>query len=106
MTSKHKTPQYQRNARLRRAEVRRRHQLGDPVACWRCGLPIHPGQPFDIGHINDSYTSDLTDLAPEHRHGTRACLGNRAAGGKIGAAITNGGHSTRRPASEVTTWRV
>lgn len=106
MSQKHSTPQWRRNSKLVRAEVRRLHALGEPVACWRCQRPIHPGQPFDVGHINDVLTSERIDLAPEHRHGNRACDGNRAAGGRRGAAITNGTRHPARASEAVTTWAV
>jgi hypothetical protein len=103
VTRKHQTPEYQRNARTRRAQVRAAHKYGQAVACWRCNGPIFPGQPFDIGHITGALGSTLPELAPEHRHKTAACIGNRAAGGKTGATI----RETRRTPptrSDVTTW--
>lgn len=57
-----------------------------PVACPRCGRPIIPETPWDVGHIIPAEaggTTALENTRPEHRH----C--NRAAGGRRGAAITN-----------------
>ena len=59
-----------------------------------------PGQPVDVGHVNGATGSALSDLAPEHRHATGQCVGNRADGGKLGAAITN----RKPPAKAVQSW--
>jgi hypothetical protein len=59
------------------------------VTCWRCGQPIHPGQPWDLGHRTDRALGGTDhDTAPEHRHRTGTCPGNRAAGA-----------TTRRPST-------
>jgi hypothetical protein len=102
MTAKHRTPEYQRNARIIRARVKTIHVRGEAVTCWRCRGPIRPGQPFDVGHVNGATGSTLHDLAPEHRHTTGSCVGNRADGGRQGAAITN----RRPPARAVQTWQL
>lgn len=49
------------------------------VDCARCGDPIEPGRPWDLGHNDDR--TDWT--GPEHL----TC--NRRAGGVNGAAVTN-----------------
>lgn len=105
MTAKHQRPEYQRNASLRRQQVKRAHALGEPVACWRGGGAIHPGQPYDIGHRHPHGGEGLDNLAPEHRSRQPGCCdGNRSHGGTIGASITN---SRRQPSPrETTTWKL
>src|SRR5262249_9362449 len=50
------------------------------VRCWRCALPIPPGQPWDLGH--DDHDRGVY-RGPEHRH-SRDCPmgGNRATAGR------------------------
>ena len=57
------------------------------VRCARCGRLIEPCTPFDLGHVDGSGRTLYQGI--EHR----TC--NRRAGGKIGAAITNGGKQRR-----------
>lgn len=59
--------------RRQRAAWQRRLDAGEPITCWRCGQPITPDQPWDLGH-DDTYR-DRT-RGPEHQY----C--NRAAGGR------------------------
>lgn len=50
------------------------------VDCWRCGQPIEPGQPWDLGH--EDGTGKTQYAGPEHR----SC--NRRAGlAKIGKVL-------------------
>lgn len=49
------------------------------VVCARCGQPLEPGRPWDLGH-NDERTEWT---GPEHP----TC--NRKAGGRNGAMVTN-----------------
>ena len=102
MGRKHQTPEYQRNARIIRTRVKAQHASGAPVQCWRCGAPIHPGQAFDVGHVTGAQGSSMQELRPEHRSKSTHCIGNRSAGGKTGAAITNARHGTVH--SKVKAW--
>lgn len=102
MTSaKHRTRQYQVNADLRRAQVKAAHRAGEAVACWRGGGPIHPGQPFDIGHRSPTGGEGLDNLWPEHRHEAAGCCdGNRRDGGRLGLAMRRAGKGG------VTAWKL
>jgi len=100
MTAKHRTAEYQRNARTVRDRVKVAHRNGDPVQCWRCRGPIHPGQPYDVGHLPGAEASALHELAAEHRR----C--NRSAGGRDGARITNRRHAPSIPTTTARSWTV
>lgn len=104
MSAKHQDAEYQRNAPIIRKRVRAAHARGEAVPCWRCRRAIMPGQPFDVGHITGAQGHSLRELAPEHRHATQHCEGNRANGGAMGAARTNARRSV--PRGEVTTWKL
>ncbi|MGW9345880.1 hypothetical protein ACWGR3_30525 [Streptomyces albidoflavus] len=110
MTAKHRDPEYIRNARIVRAQVKRAWRLGEDVYCWRCRRLIHPGQLFDVGHIRPDDGNSLENLAPEHRLKSATCVGNRSAGGALGAALTNAKRDavTRAPrrSSGLLNWRV
>lgn len=101
MGRKHQSPEYQRNARIIRGRVKTQHAAGEPVQCWRCRGAIWPTQPFDVGHVTGAQGSSQQELAPEHRHKTTHCMGNRSHGGTQGAAITNA-----RATTKVQTWRL
>ena len=59
-----------------------------PGACWRCGTPLTVEGEWHAGHVEDRGTGgellNPSNLAPE----CTPC--NLSAGGKVGAAITNG----------------
>ena len=66
-----------------------RHALAPLVAsgravCWRCQLPISPGQAWDAGHVDDLALGGDPDgeRLPEHA----SC--NRSAGAKLGRQLT------------------
>ncbi|KRC60911.1 hypothetical protein ASE14_08095 [Agromyces sp. Root81] len=86
MSAKHADPEYRKNARIIRGQVQQRRKRDDDVTCWRCGRAIHEEQTFDVGHINPDGGHSLDNLAPEHRYKSGRCQGNRAAGGRLGAA--------------------
>lgn len=78
-----------RRAMNARAHWRQRFAAeGGVLPCRRCGRPIIDGlHPWDVGHIVDRWAGGgdgLTNTWPEHS----SC--NRKAGGKRGAAVTNG----------------
>lgn len=106
MTAKHRTAEYQRNARTIRARVASIHAQGGTVACWRCRGPIGKLTPYDVGHLPGARASALHELAPEHRHATSSCTGNRAAGGRDGAAKTNARHTPTITPTNETSWNV
>lgn len=107
MTRKHRTAEYQRNARTIRARVAAIHAQGGAVPCWRCRRAITKQTPYDVGHLPGARGSAEHELAPEHRHRTGSCTGNRAAGGAEGAALTNARHTpTTEPAKPPTTWKI
>ena len=89
MTAKHTDPEYRKNAAIVRARVQRARRMGNAVECWRCGHDIDERQAFDVGHRVPTGHA-LDNLAPEHRYRMPGiCQGNRAAGGRVGAAMTN-----------------
>lgn len=86
MTAKHRDPEYVANARIIRAQVAAKRRRGEEVGCWRCGYEIDAEQRWDVGHRDPEGGHGLGNLAPEHRYKTPRCQGNRAAGGRLGAA--------------------
>lgn len=93
MSSKHTDPEYLRNARIVRAQVRRAWRLGAEVTCWRCRRVLEPGMRFDVGHLDPNGGPSRSNLAPE-------CVPcNRRDGGRLGAALTNARRARRAPAA-------
>ena len=48
------------------------------ATCWRCGLPITPGEPWDLGH--DDHDRSIT-RGPEHAYTCNRSAAGRAAHG-------------------------
>ena len=48
------------------------------ATCWRCGLPIQPGDPWDLGH--DDYNRSIT-RGPEHAYTCNRSAAGRASHG-------------------------
>jgi len=68
------------------------------VDCWRCGQPIEPGTPWDLGHDDHDRTQYR---GPEHALRTGHCPGNRAAGAAKGGRLKGrGARPAPRPPSE------
>lgn len=65
---------YDRNHKLLRKQFDVEVQAGG-VNCARCGKPIRPGEPWDLGH-NDH--DRRLYVGPEHRACNRATAGRRA----------------------------
>jgi len=86
MSAKHQDPEYRKNARIVRQQVKAARLRGSDVACWRCGRDLDPEQSYDVGHRDPLGGHALSNLAPEHRYKTGRCQGNRAAGGRMGQA--------------------
>ncbi|HEU5223934.1 MAG TPA: hypothetical protein VFU07_09700 [Candidatus Lumbricidophila sp.] len=88
MSAKHADPDYRKHARIIRQQVAKARRANHEVRCWRCGGEIGEEQTYDVGHIDPAGGHALSNLAPEHRYKQGHCLGNRAAGGRLG-------HTTR-----------
>lgn len=81
MSAKHQDPEYRKNARIIRAQVKAKRARGVEVTCQRCGGEIGPEQRYDVGHKNPRGGHGLDNLGPEHFRE------NRRAGGRQGAAV-------------------
>jgi hypothetical protein len=101
VSTKHSDPEYVSNARIIRKQVALARRLGEDVLCWRCRRPLRDDEPFDVGHVHPAGGHGFDNLAPEHRHKTATCRGNRSAGGALGAQLTNA-RRTARTAPRVT----
>lgn len=70
-------PQYGAAHQKQRREWKTKVDRGN-VACYRCGEPITPGTPWDLGHDDDDPT---ITRGPEHRkcnRGTARIWKNKA----------------------------
>jgi len=99
MTAKHASPEWKATTRTIRAQARRAHQQGTTVVCWRCGRPLPVDAEnrlvFDVGHLDPNGGEGIDNAAPEHRAKSANCIGNRAHGGRMGAAKTNARRSAK-----------
>lgn len=98
MTTKHSSPEWHRTTRHVRTVTNAAHKRGEEPVCWRCGRPLPESDAgnliYDVGHLDPNGGEGLDNAAPEHRSRTGACVGNRAHGGRMGAALTNSKRST------------
>lgn len=104
MSAKHADPEYRKNARIVRQQVAKKRRGGEDVTCWRCGRPLDPEAGYDVGHINPAGGHALSNLSPEHRTKAMGCRGNRAAGGQLGASMTNARRKPAGTSSGMLTW--
>lgn len=99
MTAKHASSEWKATTRTIRAQARRAHHQGNTVVCWRCGrgLPVDAENRlvFDVGHLDPNGGEAVSNAAPEHRAKSPYCIGNRAHGGRMGAAKTNAKRSAK-----------
>ena len=57
-----------RQWRKLRAAMEQRLVDHGALPCWRCGLPVTPDMPWNLGHVVDrALGGDDSALAPEHR---------------------------------------
>jgi hypothetical protein len=67
-------------SRGRRAQLRAQAWADHDGICRRCGQPIDPEEPWDLGHIEahvDGGQLTRDNLAPEHRRCNRSAGGSR-----------------------------
>lgn len=67
------TSDYDAGHRADRRDWQRRINQGEHVTCWRCGKPITPDTPWDLGH-----NRNRTDRKPECWPCNRATKTHRA----------------------------
>ena len=70
---------YGRQHQLKRAEYQKVVDAG-AGECWRCGQPVNPGDPWQLGHDDHDRT--------QYR-GIECIPCNESTGGRNGAAVTN-----------------
>jgi hypothetical protein len=70
---------YGRRHRQLRAELRGLVESGQ-ASCARCGKPIRPGEPWDLGHVDGDSPGPAAYAGPEHRACNRATSRRREPG--------------------------
>lgn len=70
---------YGRQHQLLRDSYKKRMARGEEFTCWRCGLPVDPTQPWDLGHDDQDRS---VYRGPEHRGRECVAGGNRATAGR------------------------
>lgn len=89
MSRHHKAAKWSTTSRKERARIEPAVAAG-AATCWRCRRPIIPGTKWDVGHVEDANGRWVGRYAPEHAlKADCAAGGNRAAGGRKGATLTN-----------------
>lgn len=81
MSAHHRTAAWGKTSKTMRARI----NAALPLPCVDCGRPVHPGQPFHVGHIiaaSMGGTDSPSNLGPSHVK----C--NTKAGGKMGGKKT------------------
>lgn len=90
MSRHHDSAKWAATSAKLRARYKPQVDSGNAV-CGRCRRPIHPGEPWDVGHV-----VDLSSGQPSQGYRTEHRRCNRSAGGKLGAAKTNHTKTTER----------
>ena len=68
------------------------------ATCRRCGEPIEPGTPWDVGHVVDVWAGgDPDNVAPEHRACNRQGWAPANAARRARKAAEAGGTPTPHP---------
>lgn len=70
-----------------------------PAPCWRCGRMISEGDKWHVGHITDRALggNDNAAMTMDSEVAVECEKCNTSAGGRLGAAITNGKKVTTGP---------
>ncbi|QDZ14239.1 hypothetical protein FPZ11_05190 [Humibacter ginsenosidimutans] len=104
MSQHHKAAKWSTTSRKLRARMQPTIDAGSAV-CWRCRGLIVPGTKWDVGHVEDASGRWTGRYAPEHAL-KRDCPmgGNRSAGGRKGASLTNHRRTPRPSDKRLPSW--